>query len=209
MPDGQPLGLRERKKLDTRRALSDSALELMFERGLENVVREDIAARAGVSVRTFNNYFSGKFDALAFRQLDRVRRTIEILGSRPAEEPLWEAITAAVIGPMEADALADGSAELRIPTPEQLVETRKLIAAPEMRAMLSKGVEDDLIAAIAARTGTDPERDMYPRLVAGAVFIAQQAAIEIYVRAEPPVPVDTLIRQALATFAAGLPQPAP
>ncbi|WP_405484915.1 TetR/AcrR family transcriptional regulator [Nocardia sp. NBC_00511] len=209
MPDGQPLGLRERKKLDTRRALSDAALELMFERGLENVVREDIAARAGVSVRTFNNYFSGKFDALAFRQLDRVRRTIEILGSRPAEEPLWEAITAAVIGPMEADALADGNAELRIPTPEQLGETRKLIAAPEMRAMLSKGVEDDLIAAIAARTGTDPERDMYPRLVAGAVFIAQQAAIEIYVRAEPPVPVNTLIRQALATFAAGLPQPAP
>ena len=40
MTGEQPLSLRERKKLDTRKALSDAALELMFERGLENVVRE-------------------------------------------------------------------------------------------------------------------------------------------------------------------------
>ena len=65
------LGLRERKKLGTRWALSDAALELALERGLENVTREDIANRAGVSLRTFNNYFTGKYEAVAFRQVDR------------------------------------------------------------------------------------------------------------------------------------------
>ncbi|MEC3952471.1 TetR/AcrR family transcriptional regulator [Nocardia sp. CDC153] len=204
MPEEQ-LGLRERKKADTRRALSDAALELMFERGLENVVREDIAARAGVSVRTFNNYFSGKFDALAYRQLDRIRRGIEILGNRPADEPLWDTVTAALVEPLEAE-LMDSSGP-HIPTREQLDESKKLLAAPEMRAMLSRGVEDDLIAAVAARTGIDPERSMYPRLVVGAMLTAQHAALEAYVRMDPPEPITDLLRQALAALAAGLPQP--
>jgi len=57
--DEEPSGLRERKKHQTRKALSDAALDLIFERGVENVRREDIAARVGVSTRTFNNYFAG------------------------------------------------------------------------------------------------------------------------------------------------------
>ncbi|HZQ33583.1 MAG TPA: TetR family transcriptional regulator, partial [Mycobacterium sp.] len=69
----QTVGLRQRKKLDTRRALSDAALHLAFERGgLENVTRDEIAARANVSLRTFNNYFTGKYDALAYRQVERL-----------------------------------------------------------------------------------------------------------------------------------------
>jgi len=65
MSDQLP-GLRERKKADTRRALSDAALGLAFERGLDNVTREDIANVVGVSLRTFNNYFNGKYEALAY-----------------------------------------------------------------------------------------------------------------------------------------------
>ncbi|MTE12648.1 TetR/AcrR family transcriptional regulator [Nocardia aurantiaca] len=204
MPDEQPLGLRERKKLDTRKALSDAALQLMFERGLENVVREDIAARAGVSVRTFNNYFSGKYDALAYRHLARIRSAVEILRSRPANEPLWESLTAALLQPLE-DELAESPGYA--PSPTELSEVRKLLAAPETRALLSKGIEDSLVAAIAERSGADPELDLYPRLVAGAVAAAQQAAFEVYVRTAPPVPVTHLLRQALTAFAAGLPQP--
>ena len=37
-------GLRERKKLATRKALSDAALRLAIERGLENITIEDITA---------------------------------------------------------------------------------------------------------------------------------------------------------------------
>ncbi|MGW4246105.1 acyl-CoA-like ligand-binding transcription factor [Nocardia sp. NPDC004722] len=205
MPEEQQLGLRERKKADTRRALSDAALELMFELGLENVTREDIAVRAGVSIRTFNNYFTGKYDALAYRQLDRVRRGVEILRTHPADEPLWQAITAALVEPLESEHV--GAPNGGIPTRRQLDESRKLLAAPEMRAMLSRGVEDDLIAAIAARTGIDPERSMYPRLVVGMMLTAQHAALEAYVRADPPVPVTDLLRQALAALEAGLPEP--
>ena len=60
---------------------------------------------------------------------------------------------------------------------------------------------------VAERTGTDPERDMYPRLVAAVVRAVGDAATETYVRAEPPVAITDLIRAAFAEVAAGLPAP--
>src|SRR5260370_989132 len=57
-------GLRERKKLAVRRALGSAAFRLAMERGLENVTIEDITAEAHVSLRTFGNYFSSKYEAI-------------------------------------------------------------------------------------------------------------------------------------------------
>ena len=139
MPNGQYLiivvgvGLRERKKLDTRRALSDAALSLMFERGLENVTREDIANLAGVSLRTFTNYFGGKYDALAYRQVERMRRSIETLRNRPPGEPLWTSVMEAVVEPLDEDFADMYGAENVLPTRQQLAEVRKLLMVPEIR----------------------------------------------------------------------------
>lgn len=57
-PDG-----RERRKRATRRALRAATLELGLDRGLGDVRIEEIAERAGVSPRTFFNYFDTKDDA--------------------------------------------------------------------------------------------------------------------------------------------------
>ncbi|MFD6158324.1 TetR/AcrR family transcriptional regulator [Nocardia sp. NPDC060256] len=202
MPDEEVLGLRERKKLDTRMALSTAALELAFERGMENVTREDIAARAGVSVRTFNNYFTGKHDAIVYRQIVRIRRSLAILRERPADEPLWTAITASMLEPLEDDGM-----QFTLPSPQQLAEIRKLFNAPELRHAMSKEISDDWLELIAERTGTDPLRDIYPRLVAGTVATIAEAVMVAYLNADPPVHITTLLRRALAQVAAGLPEP--
>src|SRR5258707_12552209 len=93
MSQASGLGLRERKKQQTREALSWAALRLAVERGIGNVLVEDIAAEAGVSPRTFNNYFSSKAEAIVWRHTDRHGRVAGLLRERPTDEPLWESIS--------------------------------------------------------------------------------------------------------------------
>jgi AcrR family transcriptional regulator len=200
-------GLRERKKADTRRALSDAALQLAFERGLDNVTREDVANLAGVSVRTFNNYFAGKYEALAYRQTERMRRGIELFRQRPADEPLWTAITHAVLQPVEEDYDdAFGTAD-HPPSRQELVEVRKLLLKPQIRQAVPGNLLNDWIDAVAQRTGTDPERDLYPRLVVSVIRAVGDAAAEAYVRADPPVPFTALFRDGIAAVSAGMQEP--
>jgi AcrR family transcriptional regulator len=199
-------GLRERKKADTRRALSDAALELAFERGFDDVTREDIANLAGVSLRTFNNYFTGKYEALAYRTAERMRRTVATFRERPADEPLWSSISAALTHTIETD-MADISGTVELPDRTELAEVRKLLMRPEIRNAIPLEIFEDWVSAIAEKTGTDPERDMYPRLVAAVVRSVGDTAMEVYARADPPVAIADLMREGFAIVAAGLPQP--
>ena len=200
-------GLRERKKADTRRALSDAALSLAFERGLENVTREEIASLAGVSLRTFNNYFGGKYEALAYRQTERMRRGLAALRQRPADEPLWTSITHAALAPLEDEfADAHGDEDL-VPSRQELLEVRKLLMNPQVRKAVPQQLFDEWLEVIAQRTGTDPDRDLYPRLVVAVMRAVGDAAAEAYVRADPPVAFAQLIRAGFAAVSVGLPEP--
>ena len=57
-------GLRERKKLQTRHAIHEAALQLVDEHGLEATTIDQICSVADVSSRTFFNYFPSKAAAL-------------------------------------------------------------------------------------------------------------------------------------------------
>ncbi|MDR3664986.1 MAG: TetR/AcrR family transcriptional regulator [Mycobacterium sp.] len=197
------LGLRERKKADTRKALSDAALQLAFQHGFENVTREAIATLAGVSLRTFNNYFTGKYEALAYWQSERMRRSIDELRRRPADEPLWTSVSASVLKPLEDD-LGDAAADV---TRHELVEVRKLLMSTQVRNAMAKDLFEEWVEAVAERTGTDPARDMYPRLVAAVIRAVGDAAAETYASADQPVSFAALVRSGLAEVAAGLPEP--
>jgi AcrR family transcriptional regulator len=203
----QPRGLRERKKADTRRAISDAALNLAFERGLDNVTRDDIASLAGVSLRTFNNYFNGKYEALAYRQTERMRRSLAALRQRPADEPLWTSVTHAALEPLDDD-LSDGRGdEDLVPSRQELLEVRKLLMNPQVRKALPQELFDEWLEVIAERTSTDPDRDMYPRLVVAVMRAVSDAAAEAYVRADPPVAITDLIRAGFAAVSVDRPEP--
>ncbi|MDO6480446.1 TetR/AcrR family transcriptional regulator [Shimia thalassica] len=54
------LSLRQKRRQETAHAIQTATLELAIENGLENITTEEIAAAAGVSTRTFFNYFTNK-----------------------------------------------------------------------------------------------------------------------------------------------------
>jgi AcrR family transcriptional regulator len=197
------VGLRERKKQQTRAALSWAALRLAVQRGLADVTVDEIAAEAGVSPRTFNNYFTSKYEAIVWRHLDRFARLADQLRDRPPAEPLWAALTGAANAVFEPPDRTDPG-----PTAEWTAGVRLLLAQPELRGEFVKAstaAERELAAAVAERTGTDPARDMYPRLVAAAVGAAVHVASEQWLRTDRPPALGVLIAEALDRFAAGLP----
>jgi AcrR family transcriptional regulator len=202
------MGLRERKKMATRAALSWAAIQLTVERGADNVLVEDIAAAAGVSPRTFNNYFSSKGEAIASRHLDRCLRMAEELRERPAGEPLWDSITQAALAQLEP-----GPEVVDHPVTDRqkwVAGIRLMVAAPAHQAdMLRAGAiaEREIAAAVAARTGADADRDLYPNLVAAAVMAATNVAMQHWLRTEATADVGKLLTEALAQLAAGLPPP--
>ncbi|WP_113699078.1 TetR/AcrR family transcriptional regulator, partial [Nonomuraea lactucae] len=81
-------GIRERKKQRTRRALIEAALRLFDEKGYEETTLAEIAAEADVSTRTFFSYFASKEDVVFFDTDTRLERTLHLVATRAADEPL-------------------------------------------------------------------------------------------------------------------------
>lgn len=197
-----PPGLRERKKQQTRTALSWAVIRLSAERGWSNVTIADAAAAANVSERTFRNYFASKGEAVAARHFDRMRLIADGLRARPPDEPLWDAITGAVVPQFTGGEEPQGrpwTDAIRLMLGEMEVEGAFLKA--------NATVQDELAAAIAGRTGTDAARDLYPVLVAAAIGAAIMAATQQWLRADPPARIDDLVRESLGRLRAGLPVP--
>jgi len=200
---GQRGGLRERKKLALRRALGAAAFRLAAERGLENVTIGDIAAEADVSARTFGNYFSSKYEAVCALEMDRARHIGTELLARPAHEPLWEAVCAAVLAHYE------GAGEA--PDASRLAGLRLVLTAPAIRGEYLKVIaemQQALAEGIGARTGIDAKQDLYPQVLAGAVTAAAQVAVGRWAVADPPVPLRSLLRSALDQLATACSGPA-
>src|SRR3954451_9219471 len=85
----EPVGLRERKKARTRKAISETAIALFLERGYDQVSVADIAAAAEVSKRTLFAYFPSKDDLVLHRFADHESEAARVVRGRgDGEAPL-------------------------------------------------------------------------------------------------------------------------
>lgn len=104
-------GLRERKRLATRRGIQRAVLSLVCERGIDRVTVDDISAEAGVSPRTFFNYFGSKEAALIGDSLPvPPQEQVEHFLSAPAEGSVLEDLAELLAWSAEA---SEGDHELQ------------------------------------------------------------------------------------------------
>jgi AcrR family transcriptional regulator len=196
-------GLRERKKAETRRALASAALRLADELGPDRVTVEAIAEAAGVSPRTFFNYFPTKDDAIVGTKPAHSSEMLADLIARPEGEAPLDALRAAAWAravQLEADA-------------DELMLRRRLFQRhPTLAARQAAGfaeVERGLVEEIARRTGLDPDLDTYPALIVAAALGATRVAITVWHERARPGPLTDLLDEAFDHLTRGLDHPTP
>ncbi|MGK5638098.1 TetR/AcrR family transcriptional regulator [Streptomyces sp. URMC 126] len=198
-PAAQPgprLGLRERKKIQTRQAIRAAAYRLFEEQGYDATPVDQIAEAADVSPSTVFRYFPTKEDIVLTDEYDPLLEAA--LRSRPADEPPLRAIRNTVLGAMR-DILGDDSPEMRM-------RNRLIRDVPSLRARSGEGMGKSarmLCSVLAQRTGR-PEGDVELRIATTAVLAAMQEALMVWVdEGQTGDPVDYL-RRALDVLERGL-----
>ncbi|MEY2447762.1 MAG: hypothetical protein QOH79_1238 [Acidimicrobiaceae bacterium] len=166
------LGLRERKKADTRVAISRAALRLAIERGPDAITVDDIAAAADVSPRTVFNYFATKEEAILGFDPNRKVEVGRSVRERPARELPLTALRAAFVE------IATG-----VPEVAEMSRARVQLVRdhPQLHPSYVAGyaaLENALVEAIAQRTALDPEQSLYPRLVVSTAIAAFRVALD-------------------------------
>jgi AcrR family transcriptional regulator len=167
-------GLRERKKAETREALASAALRLADELGPDRVTIDDIASAAGVSPRTFFNYFASKEDAIVGSTESSTARIVQELAARPADEAPIDALRAAL----------HASADHLQADPDDWVIRHRLIgrypALGVRYAARLAAVEHELVLEIARRTGLDPSADPYPAVLVSSAIAGARVALTVW-----------------------------
>ena len=198
-------GLRERKKAQTRTAISQAVLHLALERGLDAVTADDIAAAANVSVRTFHNYFGSKEEALVAAWQSEFQVHVDALRNRPADEPILVSL----------EHMLSGIVSSVVRRPDELAAHTDLLwtslAMAQYRSVLLDEAIRMVTQVVAERTGTDATTDLYPHLVTSAAISAAVTAFQfspLELQGEPGEPDrERLVHECFALLRAGLERP--
>lgn len=169
------IGLREIKKQMTRESIADAALSLALEKGLEEVTIEEIAQLAFVSPRTFSNYFSCKEEAVATAGTQHNHELFDELLERPLDEAPLQSLATIMV-----EAVRGRSDEDLARTANKL---RLSLEHPSLRAFQTAqydAIEAGLRDAVARRSGTSLEEDLYPWLLSSVAVGALKAATALW-----------------------------
>lgn len=175
-------GLAERRRDATRMDIAAAAAKLFIADGFDATTVEDIAAGAGISVRTFYRHCEAKEDTLTAVLTSGIRDFAANLARRPTSEPVATAVHEAFVECLCADRYAE------------LVSTRDLFviltSVPGIRArwmVAAHGLADDMRPHLADRAGLDPA-GIEARLLSHTLIGALTVALEYWVTCDPDDP---------------------
>ena len=171
-------GLRERKKQQTREAISGAARRLFWERGFDAVTVVDVAAAADVSPATVFNYFKTKED-LFFSGLEAFeRQLLDAVRARAAGESALTAFRRLIVD--GARRLADAEAADVTARAAEIIRASPALQARELEVHARHA--EALADLLATETGAPPAD--VEAAVAAAALVAAHRAVVARIRAE-------------------------
>jgi AcrR family transcriptional regulator len=166
------LGLRERKKQQTRLQIAETARRLFVERGFDAVTVAEVAREANVSEGTVFNYFPTKED-LFYSEMELFEaELIDAVRDRPAGESVLVGFRRVVLDGIPRLARTD-TAEV-IAAAARIVGSSRSLQARE-REIAAHYTEE--LAALIAEETRRPADDVEPAAVAAALMGAQRALV--------------------------------
>jgi AcrR family transcriptional regulator len=190
-------GLRERKKLRTREAIIDAALDLFEQKGFDATTVEDIAAAADVSPRTFFRYFESKLALIMARSTTKHVSLGPALAARPADESLIESI-----GHVMRDELG-----AQLEDPLVVREFQVMLTTPSLRTLARDHFYDEeagMVSAVAERLGLPPD-DLTAHVITSSISSALWTTVNRWTAEGADVDeLMPMIDRALATVADGV-----
>ena len=181
--DSAAPGLRERKKIETRRRIRHAALDLALEHGLEQLTVEMIVEKVDLSRRTFFNYFATKEDALITDSGGMAEKIRPLLDTRPTGEPILHSLRVILTENDLFDLI--GADRSRARARQALVWEHPVLLARQL-ASDAKATRE-IAGILAERMGRDPATDVRPMVLAGAVSSNFRVAVSYWSRDEDSV----------------------
>jgi AcrR family transcriptional regulator len=167
------LGLRERKKRQTRRAIADAAKRLFLERGFEQVSVAEVARAADVSEQTVFNYFPTKED-LVYERMDTFEaELLTAVRERPEGETPLHAFAHFILD--RSDSAIGGDGRRRVAELTRLVNASPSLMARE-RQIVARYT--DALAALLANEARAAPDDIEPRLTAETLMAFHRSLID-------------------------------
>jgi AcrR family transcriptional regulator len=172
------MGLRERKKAQTRQLIADTAWRLFADRGFERVTVAEVAREAQVAVATVFNYFPTKEDLFFFRLEAFGADLVEAVAGRAAGEPALAAFRRQLLGAgglLAQVGAGDDQALERLRTMNRVIAASPALQAREQQAFAHTAAA--LADRLAADTGAAPG-DLDAQVAANALVGVQRALVD-------------------------------
>ncbi|WP_285725642.1 TetR/AcrR family transcriptional regulator [Psychromicrobium xiongbiense] len=182
LKDGSPkTSRRELNKRATRMAIIDAAVELLRARGLGNFTAEDVAEAAGISRRTFFNYFSSPEAALSATLENFLEGVIAEFAHRPANESLLDSAIASVESFVEPTALARMAEVCHLTQTQDEVQRWQLAAWEQ--------ATQSVTAAAEQRLGPDAN-PLFLRALVASIIASGRVAVELWLEGQAQSEID-------------------
>ena len=204
-------GLRERKKRETREAITRAAWKLFARRGFDAVTVADIARAANVSDKTVFNYFPTKEDLVFGAGMQRTAALIEAVRTRPPGASIVEPFrrwTMDYLDRVEHDPVVALTAIPRLVMRSDALRVRLFVGWEQEAALLGPVIaeqvgesESELLPIVVARTLAWTHRVIFRAAFTRLIEGEEQAQVAADLREEARRAYD-LLERGLAGYGA-------